>query len=88
MIDHDVGAALTDDARAFLDDIELSSEAGKLDVFVLVRRSKEDPLYGDASGDPAFDWHEQWGIEHSGEWLKGIAVLKLGETRVGLRIRS
>lgn len=32
-------------------------------------------------------WSEQYGMEHNGEYLKGIAVLRLGETDVGLRIR-
>lgn len=32
-------------------------------------------------------WSEQYGREHNGEYLKGIAVLRVGETDVGLRIR-
>lgn len=32
-------------------------------------------------------WSEQYGREHNGEYLKGIAVLRVGETNVGLRIR-
>jgi len=31
-------------------------------------------------------WSEQYGREHNGEYLKGIAVLRVGETDVGLRI--
>ncbi|WP_156312054.1 DUF6932 family protein [Methylobacterium platani] len=32
-------------------------------------------------------WSEQYGRQHDGAWLKGVAVLRLGETDVGLRIR-
>jgi hypothetical protein len=32
-------------------------------------------------------WAEQFGIEHGETWLKGVAVLRIWETNVGLRIR-
>jgi hypothetical protein len=86
IIDCDVEQGLSSEERAFLFSIEDSFALREIDLFVLVRYPKGHEYYGDEANDPASGWHEQYGIEHSETWLKGFVVMRLGETRVGLRL--
>ncbi len=38
--------------------------------------------------DVGYEWGRGYGLENSEQWLKGIAVLRLMENNVGLRLRS
>lgn len=53
-----------------------------LDTYLCFRFRREDPR---ASLDGTRDWSEKWGIGWD-DRLKGFAVIKLGETDVGLRL--
>ena len=59
---------------------------GGLDSYVYVAFPRDHVLY-DTEANERETWAEQYGWEHSEQWLKGIAVLTLGETDVGIRIR-
>ena len=85
IIDPDVAEKLSSEQEALINSINDNCFIDKVDGFV----ETEFPI-----GHPSFRvggnemlWSEQYGREHLGAWLKGIAVLRIGETDVGLRIR-
>lgn len=89
MIDPDFSDALNSEQRDYLMNLEEGAiGSADLDTFVFIRKRRDDPDYGDEFADPAATWHEVYGLEHSKRWLKGFAIVKLGETHVGLRICS
>jgi len=57
-----------------------------IDSYVYVSFPRDHVLF-DTDANERETWAEQYGWEHSEQWLKGIAVLMLGETDVGIRIR-
>ena len=86
ILDHDVSVELNGVQMDLFN--RLSEGYGPdIDSFAYARRLREDPLFGNPMIDTAYDWGEQYGSESSDDWLKGFAVILLGETDVGLRIR-
>lgn len=53
-----------------------------LDTYICVRFLKEDPRH---LADKTLYWTEKWGKGWD-DWLKGYAVLRLGENDVGFRL--
>lgn len=56
-----------------------------LDTFVEVEYPRDHASYPEWKEERS--WGEQWGIQHDKLWCKGVVVLRLWETNVGLRIR-
>jgi hypothetical protein len=88
MIEPEVGTGLTPQQDALLADTNSDLSDPDLDSFAFILRSREDPLFADEHADPGNSWHELYGCEHSKQWLKGFAILRLRETHVGLRLCS
>lgn len=53
-----------------------------LDTYICFRFLRDDPR---AMADGSRDWSEKWSVGWD-DWLKGFAIIKLGETDVGLRL--
>lgn len=85
-IDHDVTSSLTASQRLLVDDANEAEFIKGIDSYVFVALPRHHEHFGTAL-DERETWAEQFGLEHSERWCKGLAVLRLGETSVGLRIR-
>lgn len=85
-IDVEVSDALTPTQLALVDRANSEHFIDGVDSFVFVSYPRDHVLFSSA-GNEKESWAEQWGLEHSERWLKGMLVLRLGETSVGLRIR-
>ncbi len=83
-IDHDFAEGMTEDQVAFVDALNDDLEEHVLDTFAEVAYPVGHPAFGAEEG---ISWEAHYGLEHGQKWLKGLAVLKLGETDVGLRLR-
>jgi len=83
-IDYDVSMSLTEDQRQVLDLINDESSFQYLDSTAFFNYPLDHECFGGAY-DAAIAT-EGYGIEHSKQWLKGYAVLRIMETDVGLRI--
>ena len=57
-----------------------------LHTFVVVTRRRGDPDF-DVVQRFATDWAQWWQVARDG-WVKGLAVIRLGETDVGIRLLS
>jgi predicted nucleotidyltransferase len=82
-IDHDVVAEMSDEQAAFIEALNDDLEKRVIDTFAEVAYPRGHPNYGVEEGA---SWEASYGLEHSLKWLKGVAVVKLGETDVGLRL--
>ncbi|WP_261925976.1 DUF6932 family protein [Methylorubrum sp. GM97] len=85
LMDPDVAESLNADQEALVDAINDNIFIDKVDAFA-------ETLFPIGHASFRLDgnerlWSEQYGSEHNGVYLKGIAVLRVGETDVGLRIR-
>jgi hypothetical protein len=83
-IDEDVMNNLSSDQRILIDALNMEHYIVFIDSLAFTTYHREHPYFGTAldignAGDA-------YGLEHAGVWLKGIAVLRFGETDVGLRI--
>ncbi|WP_371717099.1 hypothetical protein [Ancylobacter sp. TS-1] len=58
----------------------------RLDTYAFVSGPR-DHEYADIFAETENYWAEWWSVARAG-WLKGVAVVRLGETNVGLRILS
>jgi hypothetical protein len=85
-IDLDVADNLSVTQRLLVDEANKAEYIIGIDSFVFTAYPRDHPLF-DSEINERDSWAEQWGREHSQLWLKGIAVIRLGETSVGLRIR-
>ena len=85
-IDLDVSENLNASQRLLVDDANEAEYIQGIDSFVFVSYPRGHDLYG-SDLDERETWAEQFGMEHAQVWCKGLAVLRLGETSVGLRIR-
>lgn len=83
----DVYEALSDQQKALLSEINDGEFIIDLDTFVYVAYPRGHPSFGTAA-DEKETWAELWGREHDGQYIKGIAVIRLGETDVGHLLRS
>lgn len=84
-LDLDVADNLNDEQFALTNEVNSENFIDGIDSFVETVFPLGHPLHGAEGYDRP--WSEEWGREHNGEYLKGVAVLRLGETDVGLRIR-
>lgn len=85
LMDPDVAESLNAEQDALIDAINDNIFIDKIDAFA-------ETLFPIGHASFRLDgnerlWSEQYGSEHNGVYLKGIAVLRVGETDVGLRIR-
>jgi hypothetical protein len=85
-VDWDVYDELTPDQIALVSRANDPEFLPGLDTFSYVAYPRDHPNRGTAADDGE-TWAEQWGSEHSKRWIKGIAVIRLGETNVGHRLR-
>lgn len=93
--DIDVCVLVSDDAHQALDagqkqllyDINTGLVPPGVDAIVQVIYGRGHRYFG-TTADVGRDWVSCYGLEHSEQWLKGYAVLRLWETDVGLRICS
>lgn len=83
-IDHDFNDQLTSEQSYFFDALNDDLADHVVDTFAEVAYPIGHPNFGIEEGA---SWEASYGLEHSAAWIKGIAVLKVGETDVGLRLR-
>lgn len=83
-IDHDFADQLDDEQAAFFDALNDDLADHVVDSFAEVSYPYGHPSYGQEEGP---SWEAHYGLEHGQVWLKGVAVVKVGETDVGLRLR-
>ncbi len=84
-ISSDFSELLSSSQKNLLNQLADGTYAMGLDSFVEVEYPRDHPEHADWRVEKS--WGEQWGIEHSKQWCKGVVVLRLWETNVGLRIR-
>jgi hypothetical protein len=85
-IDVDFHDTLNQIQNNLIDLANTESYIDGIDSYVYVAYPRDHPLYNSGI-DEKETWAEMWGCEHSKKWLKGLAILRLGESDVGLRIR-
>lgn len=85
-IDVDVSDRLSDAQMALIERANSEDFLHGIDSYVFVSYPRDHHLFSSAAHERE-TWAEQWGLEHSEQWLKGMLVMRLGETSVGLRIR-
>lgn len=85
-VDWDVYECLATDQKQLVSGLNDEQFLPGLDTFSYIAYPRDHPYRGTAADD-AETWAEQWGSEHGKRWIKGIAVLRLGETYVGNRLR-
>jgi hypothetical protein len=83
-IDEDVMQNLNFEQRSLVDALNMEVYISLIDSLAVVTYPRGHPFFGTTldvgnAGDA-------YGLEHARVWLKGIAVLRFGETDVGLRI--
>lgn len=78
-IDIDILNELTDEQKELVDKSNEIGYIEGLDSFVITRYPRGHPMYG-TEEDIAYSWHEVYGSENGKEWLKGFAVLMLGDS--------
>jgi hypothetical protein len=83
-IDYDVSMSLSHSARQLFQLIGSGQFHQRLDSYVFVSYPVGHPRRRTATDQWDY-WSRQWGVGRD-EWCKGIAVLRLGETDVGLRL--
>jgi hypothetical protein len=83
-IDDDVMQNLTVEQRVLIDAINQLEYIKNIDSWAAASYPRGHQYFGTALdiGDAG----DAYGLEHAKVWLKGIAVLRFGETDVGLRI--
>jgi hypothetical protein len=74
----DEQAPLSHAQRALMDETNNGKFGPAVDAFAWQWLPVGHPDYFDDLINPARTWHEQYGVENSGEWLKGFVVLSLG----------
>lgn len=85
VIDHDVSEALSADQDALIFEINSTVFVNSVDSLAIVRYPRGHQYFGTVLDGANMNSH--YGIENSEEWTKGYAILRLGETDVGRRIR-
>jgi len=82
--DYDVTCNFTPTQKEFMDNLEQEMHNERIDSWVstVIPRGHQEFTVGE--NDPS-DRARLYSVEHSGNWLKGIAVLRLGENDVELR---
>lgn len=87
ILDLDVALNLTVDQRQFIDDVnDPTKKYNKvIDGYAFVCYPFGHTLYG-SDLDERQGWAEHIGLQRDKQWCKGVAVLRIGETDVGLRL--
>jgi hypothetical protein len=70
-------AGITVEQRSLIDLTNNGDFGSEVDGFAWEWLPKDHPDYDDESRNPALTWHHQYGVENSGEWLKGFVVARL-----------
>lgn len=83
-LDCDFSDTMSPAQDALISEVNTSNFIAHVDAFVYVAYHRDHKNYGIERPE---EWAETYGLENSETWLKGIAVLRLWETNVGLRIR-
>jgi hypothetical protein len=83
-VDNEVCEKYDADQQALIDKINDGLFDPRLDVSAYVVYPRGHEFFGSALDQMIFE--DGFGEEHSGEWRKGYAVLRLWETDVGLRL--
>lgn len=89
-IDADVVDALSPENSSFIFSKIANPESkylGVLDAYVHVNYPLGYTNDSEKAGE-ASTWAEEWMLGHQKDWLKGIAVVRILETNVGLRLCS
>lgn len=88
LLEHDVANNLSVEQRELIDRLNNSTyNYPRVDGFVFVRFSRGHPSF-ESNEIEIYAFTEYYNIENGLQWLKGVAVIVLGETDVGLRICS
>lgn len=88
ILDYDVANSLSESQREFID--KLNNEGynyPRVDSWVISLVPRGDDLFEEIEEERQ-GFAELYNVEHSGRWLKGVALIVLGETDVGLSISS
>jgi len=84
LIELDVSKLLTEDQRIIVDKFANQSYSSVVDSSAYTAFPSGHHLCG--TGCDFREYADVYGEEHSKQWRKGYAVLRLGETHVGLRL--
>jgi|SRR6185437_115576 len=87
VLDYDVTLSFTGEQKLFIEDIGEMRYHPHIDSFVITLIPRGHPEYLTGEADRA-DWARMYAVEHADYWLKGVAVIRLGENDVGLRINA
>lgn len=87
----DLAEDLTPSQRRLVDTVNEEGYTDGIDGFVYTVFPRGHELFGHerllgAVPEDGISWAEQYQLEHSGRWLKGVAVHRVLETDVGLRL--
>lgn len=82
--DYDVTINLTHMQKGFVDSLRDGTYNDRIDSFTFtsIPRDHSQFVVGE---DERSEWARLFNIEHGDFWLKGVAVIRLGENDVGLR---
>lgn len=86
IIEGEVFDALEPDAQQGLAEMAAGAFFPDLHVFIVVTRPRGHPDY--SLSNAGVDYWAGWWAVTRGAWLKGMPVIRLGETDVGLRLLS
>jgi hypothetical protein len=84
LVEHGIHIALSDDQKQVLDAVNESHSGAGVDALAMTAYPRDHEYFGTAldGGNPG----EIYGLEHSGEWLKGYVAIRLWETDVRNRL--
>jgi hypothetical protein len=82
--DYDVTANFTQDQKDFVDKLETGEYNTRIDSFVFTALPRDHPEFVLGESERS-GWAELFNVEHGQYWLKGVAVIRVGENDVGLR---
>lgn len=71
------GSGISDEQRALIDATNDGKFGPALDAFAWEWLEPGHPQFFDEQLNPARTWHEQYGTEHSGKWIKGFVTMRL-----------
>ena len=67
-----------------MDDLSDGGYNDRIDSFTFTALSRDHPEFALGEADDQ-DWARLFNVEHGDTWLKGVAVIRVGENDVGLR---
>ncbi len=81
--DYDVTLNFTSEQQEFVAKLEEGSYNERIDSFTFTQIPRGHQEFDEGEIDRT-GWAKLLNVEHGGYWLKGVAVIRLGETNVGL----